>query len=474
MSIKQIFTVVILAVVAICMTACGFNPVKDNPAKDASIYGNGGMEVRKGDYIYFVNGFYGISEVTYSDTKHGNAVRGAIYRTKLVDGALQKNEDGELTDIDCIVPKIVGYEMDGFFIYDNKIFYASPNNEKNKYGELKKNKVDIFCCDIDGDNNKRLYTTSAEYGSVKFNVFKVAVSNKSYSVFVNILDGDKLVTIEFKTGKNQGKTTIASEGVSSVAWLEQPNYINDGVVNSGVVSDKYKKIYYTVADENSLTNKIMCYDLIAKQNIVLANDNVNTYTLKALKNEKLYYEKAFSGVTNFVSNALGENFVGGETEILFNSYKDYFVMDENDGAYAGGIIAVGESATYFVPSGDNGINNRKTISSVNAYSLLFVNGSKLYVRNGGVQIQVIDLADENFEAKNILSSEATGKSDAGKYVDFDGRFIVYYGESKTGDKTYYYTHLVDLTMENEDGTYKDEAVAKYAKGEVPDKTEDEE
>ena len=472
MSIKQIFTVIILAVVAICMTACGFAPVKDNPAKNASIYGNGGMEIRKGDYIYFVNGFYGINEVTYSDTKYGNAVRGAIYRTKLVNGALQKNDDGELTDIDCIVPKVVGYEMNGFFIYDNKIFYASPNNEKNKNGELKKNKVDIFCCDIDGDNNKRLYTTSADYSSVQFNVFKFDISNKASSIFVNILDGDKLVTFEFRNGKNQGKTTIAGEGVTSIAWLKQTNYINDGVVNSGKISDKNKKIYYTVADEDTLTSKVMSYDLVGKKNEVLTNDNVNSYTLKALKNDKLYYEKSFSGLTNFVSNGLGENFVGGETTILYNAYKDYYVMDENDGAYAGGVIAVGENATYFVASGENGVDNKKTISSSTAYSLLFVNGSQLYVRNGNAQISIIDLTDKDYKVKDILSSEVKGKTDGNKYVDFDGRFITYYGESKTGDKTYYYTHLVDLTMENQDGTFQDDIVAKYAKNEKPDKVED--
>ena len=270
MSIKQVLTIIILSVVAITMTACGFNPPKDNPATDASIYGNGGMEVRKGDYVYFINGFYGIDDVDSESNKYGNAVRGAIYRTKLVDGTFQFDEDGNLKNCDVIVPKIVGYEFGSFYIYDDYIYYATPNNEKDKYGELQKNLVDIYRCDIDGDNNKKIYTTTSEYSEVSFNVAKIKTGDKSYSTFVMIKDGAQLLTFEFVKGKDQGKTVICEENVSSVAWLQQENYVvgSDAVENLDEVN---KCIYFTETKTNS--SKLSSYNLITGETKVLSDDN---------------------------------------------------------------------------------------------------------------------------------------------------------------------------------------------------------
>ena len=53
--------------------------------------------------------------------------------------------------------------------------------------------------------------------------------------------------------------------------------------------------------------------------------------------------------------------------------------EEND--YRGGVLAVGESGTYYVPFGSNGASARQVISADTAYDILFVNGSKVYVRN---------------------------------------------------------------------------------------------
>lgn len=468
MSLKQILTVMILAVVAITMTACGFSAPKDNPTTDASIYGNGGMEVRKGDYVYFVNGFYAIEDVAEDSNKYGDVVRGGIYRTKLVDGVIQLDDKGMLKDCDVIVPKIVGYEIGNFYIYDDYIYYATPNNEKDKYGELKKNLVDIYRCDIDGKHNTRIYTTTSEYSSVEFNVVKLKTGDKSYSTFVLIKDGAKLVSYEFENGKNRGETVICEENVSSVAWLEQTNYISDGTIDSGDVSDVNKCVYFTETKTSS--SKLSSYNLVSGEKKVLVDDNISTYTLKGLKNDNLYYEKASNGNTVFASNSLVNGFVSSESVIFYNSYTDYYIM-ESEGNYEGGVLATNDSGTYFVKYGENGVDNRQIISSDTSYDILFVNGSKVYARNDSIQIVVIDLQDSSFTANNVLSDDASGKYDGAKYVDFDGRFIVYYGDVTVGDTTYYYTHFVDITRLGENDLYVDNFIGQYADGEEPEDEE---
>ena len=468
MSIKQVLTIIILSVVAITMTAWGFQQPKYDPATDASIYGNGGMEVRKGDYVYFINGFYGIDDVDSKSNKYGNAVRGAIYRTKLVDGTFQFDEDGNLKDCDVIVPKIVGYEFGSFYIYDDYIYYATPNNEKDKYGELQKNLVDIYRCDIDGDNNKKIYTTTSEYSEVSFNVAKIKTGDKSYSTFVMIKDGAQLLTFEFVKGKDQGKTVICEENVSSVAWLQQENYVvgSDAVENLDEVN---KCIYFTETKTNS--SKLSSYNLITGETKVLSDDNLTTYTLKGLKNDSIYYEKKINDSTFFASNTLVGGFGSSEKIMYYNSYTNYYIMEEN-WSYQGGVIATNDSGTYFVKFGESGDNNRQTISNTIGYDILFVDGSKIYARNDSAQIYVIDLTDSTFTAKEILTSEVAGKSDGSKYVDFDGTYIIYYGENKVDDVSYYYTHFVDLNEVDENDLYVDKFVGKYAEGEEPAEEEE--
>ena len=63
---KKFITNLVL-VICLCATllcACGKSGLKDNPATDAQIYGNGGYAVVKGDYLYYTNGF--VSDYTTS------------------------------------------------------------------------------------------------------------------------------------------------------------------------------------------------------------------------------------------------------------------------------------------------------------------------------------------------------------------------------------------------------------------------
>jgi len=457
MSFKQILLVITIAVVAVAMTACG-SAVKSNPKIDDTVYGNGGMQVRKGNYVYFMNGFYGVDEITDKTNKDGKVVRGGIYRVELTDGALPVDEDGNVTGAVRIVSKITCYEFGGFYIYDNYIYYATPNNQKDKSGTLLKDRVDFYRCKIDGSDNKRIYTTESTYSSVKFNVLKFNKDAKTASTYLTILDGSDLISFEFNKGNNKGKTEIA-EDVTGVAWSEIANY----EYNQSATAFE-QTVFFTQATTD--TNKISSYNLTTEETKVIVDNNTATYTLKGAVAGKLYYEKALNGSTVFAGNTLGSSFENSENIYYNNSYSSYFVVGGEQGDFEGGVIATNDSGTYFVKSGANGETSRTTITR-KKYNILFSNGSKVYVRESAVQIYVIDLTDATFEAKEILGSDVEGKNDASKYVDFDGRFITYLATNTVDDTTTYYTHLVDLSQYDEADGYLDVFVGEYAKGEKP-------
>lgn len=463
MSFKQILIVITLAVVAVAMTACG-SSITENPKTDDTVYGNGGMQVRKGDFVYFMNGFYGIDEIKDTSNKNGKVVRGGIYRVQLKDGALPVDEDGNIVDAIAIISKITCYEFGGFYIYDDYIYYATPNDQKDKKGNLLKSYVDFFRCKIDGSDNQRIYTTDSEYSNVQFNVVKYNKDAKNASTYLMVLDGAKLISYEFKNGSNKGKTVLAEE-VTGVAWNKISTY------TAGQDATEFEKnIYYTQATVD--TNKICKVNIVSGETKTVIDDNTTSFTLKDCKGGKLYYEKVVSGSTVFASNTLGASFEGGETVIYNNSYSNYTVVGSSEGEFEGGVIATNDSGTYYVKNGRNGETDRITVAS-KKYNILFVDGAKVYVRESGAQIYIIDLTDAKFEVKEVLASDVAGKVDGSKYVDFDGRFIAYLAENKVGETTTYYTHIVDLTLFDEADGYFDSFAGEYADGEKPETDKDE-
>ena len=59
-------------------------------------------------------------------------------------------------NVQLIAPKRIGtsgYKDGGIFIYDDWVYFASPNNEKNKAGAVQYNKTDFFRPKPDGSKS---------------------------------------------------------------------------------------------------------------------------------------------------------------------------------------------------------------------------------------------------------------------------------------------------------------------------------
>jgi len=131
-------------------------------AQDTSyaVTSQGGSAVSYGNYVYFINGTRGYDDTEGNANVWGEAVKGGLYRAELKGKAVEKDglktfaptaddkgyefvyeekEDYFKKPIDVVTTTKIalktigtsGYSQGGIFIYDDYVYFASPNNQKN-------------------------------------------------------------------------------------------------------------------------------------------------------------------------------------------------------------------------------------------------------------------------------------------------------------------------------------------------------
>ncbi len=260
---KKIIPIVVCLVLSACFTLCGcggesFSKIKVEGKQDTSyiVQGNGGMAVQYGNYVYFINGYAGYDDSDGSQNTWPNVVKGGLYRAEFTGsrsgndfvpqaaegaGSMEfvsskvydyENNESLVANVQRIAPKRIGtsgYGSGGIFIYDDWVYFASPNNEKNKSGTVQTTKTDFFRAKLDGTDVQKIYTTentgneSNPYAFYKYNGATYLVAQ----------DGTDVVSV--RVGKKpDNKVTIAT-GVTSVLL-------------------PYSQTYYSGMNENTLNH----------------------------------------------------------------------------------------------------------------------------------------------------------------------------------------------------------------------------
>lgn len=246
---------------------CGgekFSEIKVSGKQDTSytVQSQGGMAVQYGNYVYFINGYAGYEDTKGKNNNWPNVVKGGLYRAELrgtkegsdfiitpdvsdnvVTAGLEfkstKGTDYDGNDIDVvsvqkIAPKKIGtsgYKEGGIFIFDEWVYFASPNNEKNKQGVVQVTKTDFFRARLDGKDVQKIYTTAndgAEAAPYAFYKFKG-------SVYLVAQDGTNLISV--KVGKKPGNKVTIAKNITSVVLPYSETYykgINENTLDSFV------------------------------------------------------------------------------------------------------------------------------------------------------------------------------------------------------------------------------------------------
>lgn len=304
--LSLIICVLLVAVMAFTLVACNENYKQDaveTDLTDSTVASNGGMAVRVGKYLYFINGY--ADEAGEND--FGEAVKGAIMRVELENGAPKANT------LKTIVPKNV-YNTNtkvGLTVAGDYIYYTTPSIEKGSDGNAVTANMWIMRTKLDGTGTQVLvklddYTTNfriagdylvyqdAEYNlhaidltakKIKDEIVKEEISTAMLTyAYADVLPGAVFFTqpSESKTETYNeiwvfvnGETKRVFDGKTSydAANLAHKNGYSLSIVDVQTIGGKTRLIYTkTDSGANSTSKGDYYYDFDANYTFSEANE----------------------------------------------------------------------------------------------------------------------------------------------------------------------------------------------------------
>lgn len=349
---------ILLALVLACLPLAGcsgdsYSSIKVHGTQDTSyaVHSNGGSAVQYGNYIYFINGTAGYTDEDGTANVWGNVVKGALYRAELMgekngsefkvngeyssvtgdflefsytQGYYPDEESIDVVHYQRIAPKIIGtsgYSSGGIFIYDNYVYYASPNNEKNKGGTVQYSKTDFFRTSLDGKTTQKLFTTTEDTADKPYSFYK-----QNGKVYLVVLDGTTLKSVVIGDKKVEDILKIA-EDVTAAYLPVKSDYTPDMPTNS--VEDF---VYFSRAVNDKDTQKSgNVLEFIrpngTERTVFLANGE--TSSIEAVRDGVVFYRTVYNktntviAYTNLHNYFLGGDSDGDNAQPNSPTYKEY-------------------------------------------------------------------------------------------------------------------------------------------------------
>ena len=287
MKFKKILATFCLALTVLVMASCSNIHLSEMPNTQDTVYGNGGVSVTKGDYIYFVNSYTSYSGLGKNDNNNGEVTVGAIYRTKLENGKIKTDSDDNVLNCEMVVSKIAGYEYTNLHIFDDYIYYATPNMDYAKDGTLNTSAVDFCRTKLDGTNTQIIYTAKDYNSSSSYEVYKIGSS-----VYLVVFEKDKLVKVEIASHIKSAVTLVSN--VTSAKFPQISTYVySDNVGITGTQG----YVYYTrdinkeqdgAYDTSGITGNVLGRVFITDGSKTERKDASIKYEIKDLTNNYLF------------------------------------------------------------------------------------------------------------------------------------------------------------------------------------------
>ena len=475
---KKILTVIaaIFLSTTMLLVGCGPKGLKDNPKTADPVYSNGGMAVLKGDYVYFVNGFKSYNDLTKDvDNVWGKQVLSAIYRTKVSDlNEISHDDDGFLSKAEVVVPQMVGTENSNFYIFGDYIYYATPNMQKDKNGNLLNARSNLCRVKINGTDNKVLYTTEATLTQANWSMYEL-----DGTVYMLVYDNSKIISINASANK---APVILNKKATSTAFISNDNYIKSNTEANKTINGVNNYIYYTRDITKDDADYGKAGNILARINInggaeeIVCADGENSYAINTAKNGCIYYTKTnvATTVAKFCKYVLSEQknkVENNESEISYVTYSKTFVLNSNNENYIGtDVVTIDEDNNIMLVKNVNGVvettyiyKASSKITPINVYGdkLFYLEDSKIYyinVRNGANQTPL-----------KVETNDKTLKTDITTFFDYDGRNAYYYLSYEAEDgSTNYYLNRTDLNA----NTSESEFVGVFDKDHTPKKPDE--
>lgn len=385
-------------------SSCGVSDIKlkDLPAYEDSIYGNGGMVVTKGNYVYFASGYVASDKLgkTFSNIK-GTVTNGALYRAKMVTTIDEEKEI--LEDVQLMVSKIVGFEKGGLYIFKDKIYFATPSIVQDKTG-VRYDLLTFYSCNLDGSELTEFYQTDEFGSSAKYSMTMI-----DKDVYLLIYTGTKILKI------NESKIiTEMADNVTQVSLPVRENILNNE--ENPVENERY--IYYTKKTESedpnltiNLGNSLYRKNIATNEEVLLYQDysiekgyaiEINLISITA---GRLFYKHntKFTTTQYYYSNSLsGEDFASSESQHNFGNANSFIALGEKNNTNLG--VAFIFNDKLFVKGLNQGINEMTEIDVLISTTLVAKNGYIYYVYSNDLYRVNIT---SNDPAKEVITGNLT-------------------------------------------------------------------
>ena len=144
------------------------------PSSNDYVYGNGGLAVKKGNYVYFVNGYQSVENIS---SKRATYTVGSLMLMKLGEnGEVVTNKEG-LVDDDYYITmnnKLCGYEATNLYIHDDYLYFATPCLENESGDETwAKERVVFSRIKLDKTGKvEEVYSADVKYDQLEYQYYE--------------------------------------------------------------------------------------------------------------------------------------------------------------------------------------------------------------------------------------------------------------------------------------------------------------
>lgn len=391
--------VIVVVMAALTLTAC--NPFKQDAISGgdskATVYSNGGFAVRQGSWLYFVNGY----DADAKTNEFGAVLKNSICRVKL-------NEDGTVgtNAVKCVVPKQVYWtnKESGFAVYGNWIYYATPNNDRDRNGAASTTNLDFMRTSLDGTVTQLIFTANSRSLQYWFMPTRIVVYNNSNLTAIDFTALQETKSIS-KVSKKVTTSQIATN-VTSVVFKQDAEWsASQGKSMSDYVFYT-KTVTGTEAYKNYNELYMIKYDGSGKK--LLAGD------------------KAF-GETNY-KLTLNGGVLEGDSQMTLVYVKQHVegTATKTDGLYMNKVGLDGS----FDKANEKCLTTSITSTTVTNYPVSYEKGALV---TSGDEIYLLD-GTKSGEAVFSEDAKVVGKASMSiRYVakNTDGNYYAYYGATSS-------------------------------------------
>lgn len=342
MNKKIIAVIALVLVLTVGLVACNGKTYKASGVADGNKYAsspvenNGSFVVKQGNYIYFVNAYVGAD----AENKFGKQEKSCLYRAEL-------DENGNIIEgsrVALVNKNIYSTSTkSGIYVRGNWIYFASPNTDKTKSGEVNTKYLDFFRVSLDGKKTELLYT----------------IANRSADFFVTdnsilVLDGGALKKIDLNK-KSLGKINNKKNYVevrSNVSSL-QPIVANGAfsgmalMVSNAADSDSWKKfntlsvIYADGTIKDVITDNSFGGD--ADSYLYNATVSVKDYVVKGDKITVYYTKTDKDSKVQLCAYTFG-------TDFSFDSKNEVLLMKDASSSNVAAVKGIDETSAFVTVS----------------------------------------------------------------------------------------------------------------------------